>query len=221
MTAIVRVWDAPTRLFHWLLAACFVGLVVSGQVGGGAMVWHFRLGYCVLTLLLFRLVWGLLGGHWSRFKNFFYLPRQILHYLQGQAQPHQQVGHNPLGALSVFAMLGFLLFQVSSGLMSDDEITATGPLVRFLSSEWVSIATYYHKEIGKLGLLFLVAMHLCAIALYYYRHHENLVLPMLTGDKVLPFAAQSASDSKADRTKAAFIFVVCASLVAIAVTLLE
>lgn len=214
MTVIVRVWDAPTRLFHWALATCFIGLVISGQMGGGAMVWHFRFGYGVLTLLLFRLVWGFHGGYWSRFATFFYWPRQIYRYLRGNGDPEQQVGHNPLGSISVFAMLGFMAFQVASGLMSDDDIAATGPLVRFVSAGWVNNATFYHKEIGKLMLLILVAMHLCAIAFYFFRKHENLVKPMVLGDKTLSFAAKSASDTAADRRKAGVIFLICVVLVA-------
>ena len=77
MTVLVRVWDVPTRLFHWALALCFVGLLVTSQVGGSAMVWHFRFGYGVLSLLLFRVVWGLLGGHWSRFSTFVFWPGMI------------------------------------------------------------------------------------------------------------------------------------------------
>jgi cytochrome b len=218
MTEIVRVWDAPTRLFHWSLAACFVGLVVSGQMGGAAMVWHFRLGYGVLTLLLFRLVWGFQGGYWSRFRSFIYWPKQIVRYMRGDTEPQQNVGHNPLGALSVFAMLAFLALQVAAGLMSDDEISAAGPLTRFISAEWVSNATYYHKEIGKLMLILLVALHLGAIGFYFFRHHENLVRPMLTGNKTLPFPVQSSSDTPTDRLKATAILFLCGAVVSAAVT---
>ena len=217
MTVIVRVWDAPTRLFHWALVACFLALVISGQVGGGAMVWHFRFGYGVLTLILFRLVWGFHGGHWSRFATFLYRPHQIYRYLLGHSEPEQQVGHNPLGALSVFAMLAFLAFQVASGLMSDDEIAASGPLTRFVSTYWVESATFYHKEIGKLTLLLLAVLHLSAIAFYFFRKHENLIKPMVLGDKSLSFAAQSASDTSADRRKAGLIFLACGAVVASAV----
>ncbi len=218
MTMIVRVWDAPTRLFHWSLATCFIGLIVSGQIGGAAMVWHFRFGYGVLTLLLFRLVWGFQGGYWSRFTTFTYWPGQLLRYLRGQGEPQQHVGHNPLGALSVFAMLAFLALQVTSGLMSDDEIAAAGPLTRFVSAEWVSNATYFHKEIGKLVLIFLVVLHLCAISYYFLRNRENLVRPMLTGDKTLTFSTTSASDTPTDRLKAVVIFLVCGGFVASALT---
>lgn len=214
MSVIVRVWDAPTRLFHWALVACFVGLVVSGQIGGSAMVWHFRFGYGVLTLLLFRLIWGFQGGYWSRFTTFVYTPRQVLRYLQGHAEPHQHVGHNPLGAISVFAMLAFLALQVTSGLMSDDEISAAGPLTRLVSSQWVSYATYYHKEVGKLILILIVSLHLGAIAYYLLHKRENLIRPMVLGDKSLTFAAQEASDTVANRIKAALILLICAILVA-------
>ena len=214
---LVRVWDAPTRLFHWALAACFIGLIVTRQMGGGAMVWHFRLGYSVLSLLLFRLVWGLLGGHWSRFATFLLGPKAIWRYLRGQGLPQHEVGHNPLGALSVVAMLVFLALQVTTGLMSDDEIANAGPLTQFVSSAWVSDATYYHKAIGKLILLGLVALHLSAIAFYFFGKKENLVKPMITGDKTLAFAAPSARDSGSERSRAALIFLVCVGLVSGAV----
>lgn len=217
MAVLVRVWDAPTRLFHWALALCFVGLLVTSQVGGGAMDWHFRFGYGVLTLLLFRFVWGLLGGHWSRFSTFVVGPRLIWRYLQGQGQPQDGVGHNPLGALSVLAMLVLLAMQVASGLMSDDEIAAAGPLTRFVSSAWVGNATFYHKEIGKIILLGLVILHLIAIAFYFFRKRENLVKPMITGDKSVDFAAPSARDAWPERRRAAFIFLLCLALVSGAV----
>lgn len=210
---LVRVWDAPTRLFHWALAACFVGLIVTSQMGGGAMVWHFQFGYGVLTLLLFRMVWGLLGGHWSRFSTFLVGPREVWRYLRGKGLQHHDVGHNPLGALSVVAMLVFLALQVTTGLMSDDEIANAGPLTRFVSSAWVSNATYYHKAIGKLVLLGLVTLHVSAIVYYFFGKQENLIQPMITGDKTLDFAAPSARDSGSERRLAAVIFLVCMGLV--------
>lgn len=215
---LVRVWDAPTRLFHWALAACFVGLLVTSQLGGAAMVWHFRFGYGVLTLLLFRLAWGLLGGHWSRFATFVTGPAAIWRYLRGQGTPHDNVGHNPLGALSVVAMLAFLFLQAITGLMSDDEIANAGPLTPFVSSAWVSNSTYYHKAIGKWILLGMVALHLSTIAYYFFARRKNLVKPMITGDKSLSFAAPSARDSRSERRLAALIFLVCTGLVSGTVT---
>ena len=213
LSMLVRVWDAPTRLFHWALALCFIGLILTSQVGGAAMVWHFRFGYGVLTLLLFRAAWGLQGGYWSRFSNFVVGPRAIWRYLRGQGQPHDGVGHNPLGALSVLTLLLFLALQVASGMMSDDEIASAGPLTPFVSSTWISNATYYHKDIGKFILLGMVILHLAAIAFHYFRKRENLLLPMLTGDKPLAFPAPRARDGWPERLRAALIFAVCAAAV--------
>ena len=88
----VRIWDLPTRIFHWALAACIVALVITANVGGNAMVWHFRLGYTVLALLVFRLVWGLVGGRWSRFSAFLYSPARLLRYLRGMPHPEEASG---------------------------------------------------------------------------------------------------------------------------------
>jgi len=213
MKYIVRVWDAPTRLFHWALAVCVVAAVITAQIGGGAMDWHFRLGYITLTLLLSRLVWGLVGGHWSRFSSFLFRPGQIWAHIRGKSDPQAEVGHNPLGALSVFALLGFLALQLTSGLFSDDEISATGPLVAFASSNWVAKATYYHTEIGKLILIALVTLHVLAIALYFVRKGENLVKPMITGNKTVDTNVTGSDDRAQNRGKAAVILTACAALV--------
>src|SRR5947207_15657641 len=106
----VRVWDLPTRVFHWVLASCVIASIVTARIGGNAMAWHFRLGYVVLTLLAFRLVWGLISGHWSRFANFIYSPAAVLRYLRVPSAAHEQhdVGHSPMRALSVIAWLANL-----------------------------------------------------------------------------------------------------------------
>lgn len=179
----VRVWDLPTRVFHWLLALSVVGMVITAKLGGNWMVWHLRLGHVVLALLLFRLAWGLVGGHWSRFTSFIYSPAAVLRYLRGQAPGHHQIGHSPLGALAIFAMLGALLLQVATGLGSDDEIAFVGPLVRFLEGSTVAKATAYHKHLGQWLVLVLVALHLLAIAVYQWGTRQDLIGPMLHGDK--------------------------------------
>lgn len=209
----VRVWDLPTRVFHWSLVLCFVGLVVTGELAGEAMVWHFRLGYCVLTLLLFRLMWGWVGGHWSRFATFVASPRTILRYLRGILSPEHSVGHNPLGSLSVLALLFFALLQVSTGLFSDDEIATAGPLAKMAASHWVSTATFYHTQVGKLILIFLVMLHIAAILFYWLKKGNNLVPAMLHGDKVLSGQFESSRDDAGTRILAAVILGVCASAV--------
>lgn len=209
----VRVWDLPTRLFHWALVVCVIGLVITGNVGGNAMPWHFRFGFMVLSLLLFRAVWGLVGGRWSRFASFIYSPRSILNYIRGQAPSEHTVGHNPLGAGSVFALLAFLAAQVATGLFSDDEIAATGPLSKFVSNATVSLVTGYHKNVGKVVLLVLILLHIAAIVYYRVKKKENLVRPMLTGDKELAFAVEPSRDDAASRVGALVLLVACGTVV--------
>lgn len=209
----VRIWDLPTRLFHWLLVACVVGLVVSGNVGGNWMTWHFRFGYGVLTLLLFRIVWGLIGGHWSRFGNFLYGPGSVWRHLRGQSPVGHTAGHSPLGALSVFALLLVLAVQVSTGLISDDEIANTGPLARFVSGETVSAATGYHKAVGKLIVIALVALHVLAILFYKLARREPLTRAMVTGDKQLPEPVPAARDDARQRLLALAVLLACGAFV--------
>jgi cytochrome b len=177
------------------------------------MPWHYRFGYCVLTLLMFRLVWGVVGGKWSRFASFVYAPSSILRYMKGQGDALHSVGHNPLGALSVFAMLAMLLVQVSTGLISDDEISAAGPLTKFVSNATVSLASSYHVTIGKVLVIVLVITHLVAIVFYLYKKRENLIKPMLHGDKLLPNSTPASADTSATRTLALAILLACSAAV--------
>ena len=210
----VRVWDLPTRAFHWLLAAAVIGLVITAKVGGNAMVWHMRLGLVVLALLTFRIVWGLVGGRWSRFASFVYAPGAVLRYLRGDHRPgdHFEVGHSPLGAFSVFALIALLLAQVGTGLVADDEIATTGPLNRYVASATGIAATGWHKGYGQWIVLGLVGLHVVAIIVYRLRG-KNLLTPMITGDKPLPASVPAAQDGLANRALAALVLAGCAALV--------
>lgn len=209
----VRVWDLPTRAFHWLLAALVIGAVVAAKIGGNAMVWHMRLGLAVMALLLFRLIWGLVGGRWSRFASFVYAPGTLLRYLRGEHREgdHFEVGHSPLGALSVFALLALLAVQVGTGLVADDEIANLGPLNRFVASATGIAATGWHKSYGQWILLGLVALHVAAIVVYRLRG-KNLVVPMLTGDKALPPSVPASADGPGQRLLALLLAAACIGL---------
>jgi len=211
MAYSVRIWDLPTRLFHWLLELCVIGLLATAQLG--YMEWHFRLGYAVLTLLIFRLLWGLVGGRWSRFAGFLYSPLSLWRYLRGAGDPLHAVGHTPTGALSVFALLLFLLAQAGTGLFSDDEIASSGPLARLASGKLVSLATWYHSEVGKKVLIVLIIMHIAAILYYLWGKRQNLVRPMVTGDKELPQLAPASRDDARSRLLAAVLLLLSASAV--------
>ncbi|ABM57044.1 cytochrome b/b6 domain-containing protein [Verminephrobacter eiseniae] len=207
----VRIWDLPTRIFHWALAACVVALVITGKLGGNAMLWHLRLGHVVLALLLFRIVWGLVGGRWSRFAAFLYSPARLLRYLRGMPHPQDDVGHSPLGALSVFSLLAVLLAQVGTGLFSDDEIAFAGPLSARVSNAVVEQMTSYHEGIGQYLVLGLAGLHLLAIV-FYVRVRRRLIRPMLDGDKLLASAVAPSRDDLGSRVAALLLLALCAGL---------
>ena len=211
----VRVWDLPTRAFHWALAALVLGSFASAWIGGNAMAWHLRSGYAVLTLLMFRLLWGIVGGRWSRFASFFHGPATTLRYLRGasRADDYHDVGHNPLGALSVFGLLAILAAQVGTGLFADDEIATTGPLTKFVSDATSGLATHWHKNVGQWLIIALVLLHLGAIAFYRLRRGRDLVRPMLTGDKMLAGRVPESVDSARHRGLALTLVALCAALV--------
>lgn len=219
MATTTRVWDLPTRLFHWSLTACVAGLAVTGYIGGGTMSWHARIGYAVLTLLLFRLLWGVVGGHWSRFSSFVYSPRSMAAYFRGQAHPDHLIGHNPLGAAAVFAMFAVLLAQIGTGLVGDDEVAFTGPLNRFVATGNGLAATWYHKQIGQWLLWTLIALHVAAVLYYLIRKKDNLIRPMIDGDKTLPQPAPASRDSLATRLLALALMALCGTAVAWLVSL--
>ncbi len=209
----VRIWDLPTRVFHWALFVCVAGLIITGNVGGYWMSWHFRLGYCVMTLLMFRIVWGFVGGKWSRFASFIYSPKSLFDYLSGKAKPEHSAGHSPLGALSVFGLLAFLALQVGTGLISDDEITNAGPLTRFVKNATVSLATWWHKEVGNKVIVAMVVLHIVAILIYLFKQKQNLIRPMIGGDKQMAQAVESSKDNLGSRLAALVVLAVCGAFV--------
>jgi cytochrome b len=184
-TAPVRipVWDLPTRLFHWLLVAAVAVSFWSGRVGGNAMHYHVLCGEAILALILFRLAWGFVGGREARFAAFVRGPAATLRYardlVRGGAPRH--LGHNPLGAWSILAMLAALLVQVATGLFANDDIFTEGPLASWVSKAVSDTLTRVHL-VNRQVLVVLVALHLAAIAVYFLRG-ENLVTPMITGRK--------------------------------------
>ena len=209
-----RVWDLPTRLFHWSLALTVIGSVVTGQIGGNAMVWHTRLGLVVLALLAFRLVWGFAGGYWSRFTSFLYGPRSVMAYLRGDSGPEGRydIGHSPIGSLSVWALLALLALQVATGLVADDEIATTGPLNRFVSGRVAGAASAWHEEIGKSLLIVLVLVHVAAVLYYLRRKQKNLIAPMIHGDALLPAGTTASKDGAGSRLAALAIVAAAAAL---------
>lgn len=216
-----RVWDLPLRLFHWALVLVVVAAILAQKIGGDAMVWHFRFGYAALTLVLFRIVWGLVGSRYARFSEFVKGPSTIKVYVKGlrTGSATQSLGHNPLGSLSVLALLAIVLVQAVSGLFSSDEHHHHGPLAKLLSETWVDRISEFHADVSGTLIYILIGLHLAAIAYYYFIKKENLVRAMITGDKDVAADAPSTDDSWRMRLLALAILAVCGVAVYFVVTM--
>jgi len=180
MKKLIRVWDLPIRLFHWLLVACIVGSLICVNIGGNAIQWHAYFGYSILTLLIFRIIWGFIGSTHARFASFLPNREAITNYLQGKSP--RFLGHNPIGALSVFALLLVLSVQAVTGLFVDDEIAFQGPLSKYLSESSVSFLSEIHES-NQVVIYTLIAIHIAVIWYYKKLKGEDLIRPMISGDK--------------------------------------
>lgn len=207
-----RVWDLPTRLFHWLLAAGIGVAVVTGKIGGELIDWHGRSGLFILGLVIFRVVWGFIGAPTARFAHFVRGPAAIRRYLRGE---WRGIGHNPLGALAVLALLALTAAQVFSGLFANDDIAFQGPLADLVSKEWSDRSRGLHALIFN-GLIGVVGLHLAAIAFYTRVKRESLLKPMVTGWKeVAPevqLVAAERHPPKPGHWRSAVAFVIAATV---------
>lgn len=189
------VWDLPLRLFHWLLVILVTVSWVSVEIGGNAMQIHMLCGYSILTLVLFRILWGFFGSTHARFSSFVRGPRAAIDYLRAlrRNEAARHLGHNPAGAWSVVLMLALLLVQAVTGLFSNDDIATEGPLAKFVSKALSDrITSIHHLNVDLLYAL--IALHLAAVAFYYFYKRENLVRPMLTGYKDAAPGGEASSD---------------------------
>lgn len=209
----VRVWDLPTRLFHWSLAA---GVVLAfATIYAGATDWHFRIGYAVLTLLVFRVLWGFAGAAYARFVAFPPSPRAALAYLRGHHV--KRAGHNPLGAFAVYAFLIVLMAQAVLGLFANDGSFSEGPLAALVAGATSDLATRLHKW-NQWLIVALVALHLAAIAWHQHLKREPLVAAMLHGDHP-GLDARPARDDHRMRVRALILLALAAGLVSYLVQL--
>ncbi|MBF0418133.1 MAG: cytochrome b/b6 domain-containing protein, partial [Magnetococcales bacterium] len=181
--SMVRVWDLPTRLFHWSLVLTVISAFVSRKFGDTMLVWHMTNGYAILVLILFRLLWGLFGSTTARFRSFLTGPGAVIGYLRANLKGEHPrfVGHNPAGGWSVAALLTVLAVQGVTGLFASDDILVKGPLAFLVTEKTVALASTIHR-LGFLAMLALVALHLGAV-LFYLTKGDNLILPMITGRK--------------------------------------
>jgi cytochrome b len=180
--ARVRVWDIPTRLTHWLIVVLVALSWWTAETG--RLEWHRWSGYVLLGLVIFRIYWGFAGSSTAKFSGFVRGPRAIVGYLKSGAS--HAIGHNPLGALSVVALLLLLIAQIALGLFAVDiDGIESGPLSLYVSFEAGRVAAHWHCDLFNV-LLGLVALHLVAVAWYVFFRKQPLIAAMIHGERAYP-----------------------------------
>ncbi len=209
----VKVWDLPIRLFHWSLVSLIVLQWATAEDDVAYnMTWHMYGGYAILCLIAFRLLWGIVGSHHARFHTFIYSPKTTVSYFKTlfKREEGHYLGHNPLGAYSVFALLLLVFIQAVTGLFADDEIFTTGPFASWVSGDTSELMTKLHHLNFDILMIF-VGLHLAAIAFYAVFKRDNLARAMVTGKKWVK--EEVTSPNHAPLWLALLIFVVASSAV--------
>ena len=187
----IKVWDLPIRLFHWLLVMLFALSAYSAfqDKFGLYATMHLYAGAGVLTLVLWRILWGIWGSDTARFSHFIKGPAAIRAYLRKVSAPgaYDTIGHNPLGAVSVLLMVLLLLVQAGLGLFATDAMMFAGPLARTITQDFAEDLTDLHEGTGY-ALMALIALHILVIIVYRFVRRTDLVTPMITGRRMLPKA---------------------------------
>ncbi|HEY6432640.1 MAG TPA: cytochrome b/b6 domain-containing protein [Acetobacteraceae bacterium] len=207
---VIKVWDAPTRLFHWIIVVLVFASWLTAHEGW--LDWHVRSGYCIFALLLFRLVWGIVGSDTSRFSRFLRSPIAAFQHLAQfhRLKPDNEIGHNAAGGWMVLVMLGALLVQVGTGLCANDQVSTQGPFADSVGQDWSDWLTHIHVVNFK-AIEALVILHVCAVLAYAVARRHNLIAPMITGRKRL--TADAVAPRLASPALAAAIVAVAASTV--------
>ncbi len=214
-----RIWDLPTRTFHWALLLCLVGAVVS--VKTGRMQAHLVFGSSLLALVLFRILWGFAGSQTSRFRSFLPRPKAVLACLKAFFQknsPH--IGHDALGGLATLTLLAILLVTSVVGMFANDEILFEGPLAPLVSQTLSDNLTFIHKQLVKV-VIALVSLHIAVVLFNLLYKKDDLVSPMVFGKKDLPppLARQAKTLRFAPTARSVFCLLVSAAVVASVVLL--
>ncbi len=183
----VFVWDISVRLFHWILVALIVALFITAEVLDDTIELHAILGRVVIVLVLFRVLWGIVGSSYARFAQFLRGPKAVLAYARSLlAREHMFIaGHNPLGGWMVVVLLAVVLTQAVLGLFANDDVLFDGPLSYLVSKDTSDLLTGLHKELFDI-LLVLVGLHIAAVIWHKLFKGENLLTPMFSGSKELP-----------------------------------
>jgi cytochrome b len=210
----VKVWDWPVRVVHWVMVVLVVILIATGLIGNEALVWHMRAGGTLLALVVFRIVWGFIGSGNARFTSFVRGPGAVLAYLRSIVRPPHEIHatHNPIGGWMVIALLLAMLFQAGAGLFTNDDILNDGPLVKLISKDLSDSISSWHRR-GWWVVAGLAGAHILAVLSYYFVLKDNLVYPMLSGEKILPSRVADPAAGVASTGKALVALALCGALV--------
>ena len=174
----IKVWDIATRVFHWAMVCLLAGLWWTADIG--EMQWHQVLAYLLMTLIVFRLIWGFIGSDTAKFSDFFVSPKKALAYIKAKPTP-LSLGHNPLGGYMVIALLSLLVLQLVTGLFATDDIFTEGPLMYLVSSDTAGWLTWVHKTNFNV-ILALAAVHIIAVVIHVLKG-DNILKSMFSGYK--------------------------------------
>jgi len=199
----VLVWDPSTRLFHWLTAALVAATYVTWRLN--LMDWHARTGDAVLTLVIFRLLWGFFGSDTARFSRFVASPRAALSHLARlrRREPDREAGHNAAGGFMVLLLLALLVGETLSGLYVDNDIANQGPLTELVPAPVANAISDMHSIFWD-ALLAAIAVHVVVIAFYAAVKGQDLLRPMITGLKTLPASVPQPHVASALRASVLF-----------------
>lgn len=198
----VPMWDWPVRLFHWAFAAFFAISWISGQLGDRDL--HYASGMTLLGLVIFRLLWGLVGSRTARFSHFLRWPTSAVAYLRtsfADRMPSHTYGHNAAGGLMVVALVLLIGLQTLSGMSSTDDVLFEGPLYGRLPDRLASPLESVHKPLAVI-LLVLALLHIAMVLIYWLRKRENLVRAMIVGRARLPRTVAQMAERRGDTRRA-------------------
>jgi cytochrome b len=206
----IKVWDASLRFFHWSLVASIGFLWYSGETGGNVMNWHIYVGYFVLGLIIYRVIWGFIGSRYARFGQFvtgpFATVKYAMQFLIGREKEH--LSHNPLGSWMVLVLLTVIFLQAATGLFASDDILVEGPLYSLVPNDIAGMLTEIH-EFNFNVILACIAVHIVAVLLHMVFRREHLARSMVTGYK-------TSKSAEATSIKEPFIRIAITAVLSIA-----
>ena len=206
--------DLPVRIVHWLLVLLVIVLITTGLVGDEWLVWHMRAGAAMLTLVVFRILWGFAGSANARFTAFVRGPAAVIRYARSLLRPPHETHatHNPLGGWMTVLLLCVLLAQCLLGLCTSDEDQYGGPLVAHISEALAGTLSHWHRRLWW-AVAALAVLHISAVAGYYLRYKDNLAAAMLSGAKDLPKGVAAERGAAMSWPLALVLFAACAAAV--------